>query len=81
MKKISKEEMPVILPVRRKRMTTLRTQLEQLAIGEGLFLPKEEWNAKSSPSFIVAGIRKKSGYLYEWGFKTDGSGWLFRRLN
>lgn len=79
-KKIAKEELPEILPIRRKRITAIRFNLEQLAVGEGLFVSKEDWKAKSSPSYLVASIRKSFGYQYEWGLKADGSGWLFRRI-
>ena len=80
MPKINKEDLPEILPVKRKRLTALRAELEALQIGEGYFLPKQDWKAKNPPYFVVSGIRKKTGRQYEYGFKTDGTGWLFRRV-
>jgi hypothetical protein len=61
-------------------MTLLRAELEKLQIGEVLFLPREEWETKNSPYYIISSIKKKSGLLFDWGFKTDGTGWLFRRV-
>ena len=78
-KKLRKDEMPAILPLARKRNTLLRVMLLQLEIGEGLFLPKEDWKAKNGPRFIVAGITKTHGFRYDWGWKADGTGWMFRR--
>lgn len=79
MPKIPKEEMPEILPVSRKRNTLLRTELLQLKVGEGYFLPRSEWKGKSSPAHVIARL-KKLGIQFDYGFKTDGSGWLFRRV-
>lgn len=79
MKKLKKEEIPEILPISKGRNTMLRVQLLQLAVGEGLFLPKAEWKTKNSPAHIVARIKKKHGMQFEYGFKPDGMGWLFRR--
>lgn len=80
MGKIEKTDMPRMLPVKRKRMTVLRAELEALEIGEGYFLPREDWKAKNPPYSIVRDIRKKTGRQFEYGFKTDGSCWLFRRV-
>jgi hypothetical protein len=77
--KLNKDEMPAILPLSRKGNTVLRVMLLQLEIGEGLFLPKEDWKAKNGPRFIVAGVTKTHGFRYEFGWKADGTGWLFRR--
>jgi hypothetical protein len=79
MQKLKKEEMPTILPIASKRSTLLRVTLLQLEIGEGLFLPRDEWKAKNSPRFIVVAITKSHGFRYEFGWKSDGTGWLFRR--
>lgn len=80
MKKIEKDEMPAILPVSRRRNTMLRVMLLQLEVGEGLFLPREEWKAKNPPHYVVANIKKSHGFRFDYGFKTDGTGWLFRRV-
>jgi hypothetical protein len=80
MKKIPKEEMPQQLPVKRGRDTRLRGALVQLEVGEGLFLPKEEWKRKSSPAFVVARLKKTLNLRFEYGQKTDGTGWLFKRV-
>lgn len=80
MKKIGKDEMPDVLPVKRGRDTPLRVALLGLAIGEGVFLPKDEWHRKNSPFYVVARIKKTLGHRYEYGLKPDGSGWLFRRV-
>jgi hypothetical protein len=56
--KLNKDEMPAILPLSRKGNTVLRVMLLQLEVGEGLFLPKEDWKAKNGPRFIVAGVTK-----------------------
>jgi hypothetical protein len=77
---LKKEDIPGFLPIVRKRETTLRAMLLQLQIGEGVFLPKEKWKNKSSPAFIVAYLKKTKGLKFEYGFKTDGTGWLFRRV-
>jgi hypothetical protein len=81
MGKISKEEMPAILPVMRTRITLLRSELQQLQVGEGYFLPKEEWKTKSTPSHIIGYLKRTRGMVFEYGFKTDGTGWLFKRIN
>jgi len=80
MHKLSKEEVPAILPIKRRRMTLLRAELEQLQVGEVLFLPRAEWKTKNSPYYIINSIKKKWGMQYDWGLKTDGSGWMFRRI-
>ncbi len=79
MQKLKKEEIPSILPITSKRSTVLRVTLLQLEVGEGLFLPREDWKAKNSPRYIVLGIKKTHGFRYEFGWKSDGTGWLFRR--
>ncbi len=80
MKKFKKDEAPAQLPICRGRSTLLRSQLLQLQVGEVLFLAKEEWKSKSGPTYIVGHIKKTHSYLFEYGLKTDGSGWLFRRV-
>ena len=80
MLKISKNDMPLILPVSRSRSTVLRTQLMQLEVGEGFFLPKSEWLTKSSPTHVIGYLKKTHGMRFEYGFKTDGTGWLFKRV-
>lgn len=72
--------MPEKLPIKRGRDTHLRGALIQLEVGEGLFLPKEEWKRKSSPAFVLARLKKSLGLQFEYGLKTDGSGWMFRRV-
>jgi hypothetical protein len=76
----SKEEAPEILPVSHGRNTLLRVKLLQLKVGEYLELPKEDWKTKNTPRYIVAAIKKKFGFEYEWGKKIDGTGWAFRRV-
>jgi len=80
MKKMEKIELPHILPVKRGRDTPLRVALLSLAVGEGLFMSKEEWRSKNGPYYVVAHIKKTLGHRYEYGMKPDGSGWLFRRV-
>lgn len=80
MRFVKKEDIPEVLPVVRKRVTTLRAMLVQLQVGEGVFLPKEKWKNKSSPAFVVAYLKKTKGLRFEYGSKTDGTGWLFRRV-
>ncbi len=60
MGKLKKEDLPEILPVKRTRMTLQRVALERLEIGEGYFLPREEWKTKNTPYYIVSAIRKKN---------------------
>jgi hypothetical protein len=80
MEKLKKEEITGLLPVRQGRTTKLRAMLLQLEVGEGLFMPKEEWKRKNTPFYIIARLKKTSGLRFEYGLKTDGSGWLFRRV-
>ena len=80
MKKIGKDEIPDMLPVRRGRDTPLRVVVLGLAIGEGVFLPKGGWHSRNSPFYVVAHIKKTLGHRYEYGLKPDGPGWLFRRV-
>jgi hypothetical protein len=79
-KKLNKDETPSILPVSRGRNTMLRAMLLQLEIGESLFMPREDWKSKNSPFYIIAYIKKTKGFLYDYGFKIDGTGWLFKRV-
>jgi len=79
-KKLDKSEVPEILPIRRGKDTLLRTMLLKLEVGETLFLPKQDWKAKTGPYYIVSKIKQKFGYRYEHGPKDDGTGWLFRRI-
>lgn len=77
---LKKEDIPVLLPITRKRETTLRAMLLQLEIGEGVFLPTEKWKGKNKPGYVVWHLQKTKKLKFEYGFKTDGTGWLFRRL-
>lgn len=79
-KKLSKEETKSELPVSRGRNTLLRVMLLQLEIGESLFLPLDDWKTKTKPYHVVARIKKSKGYEYDYGFKIDGTGWLFKRV-
>ena len=72
--------MPQVMPVSRKRNSFLRAKLLQLQIGEGIFLPKAEWKTKTGPAHIVARLKKTMGLEFDYGFKTDGTGWLFKRV-
>ena len=80
MEKIAKEAMPKRLPVKQGRETKLRLMLLELEVGEGLFLPKAEWKSKDTPAYVVALLKKTKHLRFEYGMKTDGTGWLFRRL-
>lgn len=80
MKKIAKEDMPQLLPVKRGRDTRLRGALLSLEVGEGLFLPKEEWKPKRGPASVISRLKKTSEMRFEYGKKIDGTGWLFRRI-
>ncbi|MBI1287945.1 MAG: hypothetical protein GC178_10230 [Flavobacteriales bacterium] len=80
MRKLSKDEIPEVLPIVRGRNTMLRVMLLQLEVGEILFMPNEEWKAKSSPRYVVNAIKKKHPHRFEYGKKTDGTGWLFKRI-
>jgi len=79
-RKLNKEEIPTVLPISKGRNTALRVELLQLQVGEACFLPKADWKTKNGPYYVVARIKKTHGFLYEYGLKTDGSGWLFRRV-
>lgn len=81
MKKLEKDEIPALLPIKRRRETTLRAMLLQLEVGEGVFLPFEKWKNKNSPAFVISHLKKTKGLRFEYGKKTDDSGWLFRRLS
>lgn len=76
---LSEEETPAILPISKGRNTLLRAMLLQLEVGQALFLPREDWKTKNTPFYVVSAIKKKFGFQYEYGFKIDGTGWLFRR--
>jgi hypothetical protein len=80
MEKLLKEAIPTILPVKQGRETKLRKTLMELNIGEGLFMPKTEWTSRSSPAYVVARLKKTHKLRFEYGMKTDGTGWIFRRL-
>lgn len=80
MHKVNKDEVPEVLPVSRGRNTLLRAHLLQLEVGETLFLPREEWKTKNTPYYIVRYLKKKNHYQFDYGFKTDGTGWLFKRI-
>lgn len=80
MKKLEKTELPEVLPVTKGKNTLLRAMLIQLKVDEGLFLPNSEWKSKKSPYYILAAIKRKYHMEFEYGFKTDGTGWLFRRV-
>ena len=77
---LKKEEIPAVLPVVRKRETTLRAMLLQLQVGEGVFLPHSKWTSKSKPGYVVWHLKKTKGLQFEYGLKPDGTGWLFRRV-
>lgn len=80
MKKLLKEEIPQLLPIKRKKQTKLSVLLMQLAVGEGITLDFTEWKRKTNPKYVVAYIKKTKGMRYEWGENKDGTGWLFRRV-
>ena len=79
MKVLEKDEVPKILPVKPGRDSKLRLNLLQLEVGQTLFMGKEEWKRKNPPYKVVAKIKKTHGYLFEYGLKSDDTGWLFRR--
>jgi len=78
---VKKEDLPAILPVKRGRDTKLRIALLLLEIGDGLILPTEDWKRKNTPAYVVHALKKSHGRKFEYGMKSDGSGWLFRRLS
>ena len=80
MKKIPKDELPDILPIYKGKDTSLRVNLLQLKVGEGLELSINEWKRKNPPYKIARGVKKTHGYIFEYGLKRDGTGWLFRRV-
>ena len=77
---LGKDDQPDILPIIKGRTTLLRTYLLQMKVGEVLFMPNEEWRSKATPRHVVARIKKTLGYVFEYGRKTDRSGWLFKRI-
>ncbi len=80
MHKLENDQIPEHLPISRSKNTMLRVGLLALKVGEVLFLPKDEWRAKNTPYYIVRYIKKTHGYRFDYGFKTDGTGWLFKRI-
>ena len=80
MKKLKETELPEILPVYKGRDTKLRVMLLNLQVGEGIELPLQEWKRKNPPYKIARRIKKTHGFVYEYGLKRDGTGWLFRRV-
>jgi hypothetical protein len=78
MRKLTPEETPDLLPIKRGSSKQLRLMLLQLAIGDVVFMPREEWKRKDSPSFIISYIKKTHGFRYDYGMKSDDTGWLFR---
>lgn len=81
MEKMQKEELSGVLPVKRGRDSNLRIMLLQLETGEGLKMKASEWHRKTTPYYIVAGIKKTHQRTFEYGLRPDGSEWLFRRLS
>jgi hypothetical protein len=79
-RKFGKEDTPQQLPVVRGRSTLLSAMLLQLEVGESLFLPREDWKTKNGPYYIIAYLRKTTSFRFDYGLKTDGSGWLFKRI-
>lgn len=80
MRILGDEERPEILPIKKGRTTLLRSFLLQMTVGEILFMPNNEWKSKSTPRHVIARIKKHHGYHFEYGRKTDGTGWLFKRV-
>jgi len=80
MRILEDNEIPEVLPVNRGRNTILRAMLLQMEVGQVLFLPREEWKTKNTPRYIVAAIKKKFPHRFDYGFKIDGTGWLFKRI-
>ena len=77
---IDAADLPPLLPVFRKKETTLRAMLKQLEIGQGVFMPFEKWKNKRGPSYVISALKKTTGMRFEYGKAVDGTGWLFRRI-
>ncbi|MCF8257561.1 MAG: hypothetical protein K9J06_08415 [Flavobacteriales bacterium] len=80
MQKFGKDETPQQLPVSKGRSTLLRAMLLELEVGESLFLPRAEWKTKNGPYYVIAYLKKTTALRFDYGFKTDGTGWLFKRI-
>lgn len=80
MRIIEAEDMPPLLPLKKGRSTKLRIMLLGLKVGQGLYMDKEEWKAKSGPYYIVARIKKTHGYRYTYTRTADNKGWMFCRI-
>jgi len=78
--KFGKDETPQRLPVSKGKSSLLRAMLLELEVGESLFLPREEWKTKNGPYYIIAYLKRTTGHRFDYGFKTDGTGWLFKRI-
>jgi len=78
--KFGKGDTPQRLPVSKGRSTLLRAMLLELEVGESLLLPRADWKTKNGPYYIIAYLKKTTSYRFDYGFKTDGTGWLFKRI-
>jgi hypothetical protein len=67
------------LPIKGGRETILRIMLWKVKVGERLEVEANEWPCKNPPYKIVAG-KENNHFIFKYGMKADGSGWLFKRI-
>lgn len=80
MRKLTKDEYDAMALVGRGRQSEFSRAVSGLAVGEALFLPKEEWKKKYHPGDAVRGVAKRHGRKFQILREASGSGWAVKRL-
>lgn len=78
-RKVSPEEMQKLMP-REGRNHWLAPFLTSLAVGEGFYLLRSDWNWRSrGPAQMVKRLSETTGMRFKAMPCSDGSGWVIRR--
>jgi len=76
MQKITKEQFEAYQAKQRFSKNPIKEELRNLAVGEGLFIPKESWTNKTPP----AGYGLIPGAKFSLKTLLDNTGWAMLRV-
>ncbi len=80
MKKLSKEEVKATETIPKGYGSPVRKALLMLKVGEGLVIPRIEWQwKKQTPTVLCSRLNSRGKYEFECRWLADKSGWLVVR--
>lgn len=80
MRKLTEDELRAMTLVGRGRKSEYARALLALAVGEALFLSKQEWNKNYHPSNTARSVGKTHGRKFELLADVNGTGWVVKRV-